>query len=454
MRATHWLRNSRVDSVYRSVLLSKFFVKGWGDPEHMKQIFNFRKILSRRDKCHSLVSNQHPIYIDKCVERTPDHDLYEGHFTSPLVDHLPVHPACQTARFQMLLPSENKRRRLGLDRTGLRPIVVHLAGTGDHFYWKRRVFMAKPLLEYGVGSIILENPFYGNRKPPEQQSSCLLNVSDLFIMGGCLIMECLALFHWLERFGYGPLAVTGISMGGHMASLAGCSWHKPISIVPCLSWTTASCVFTQGVLSGAIPWDLLTEQYKSIGPETIEEMRRMLNSPENDDMFQAGREFARQFPIDGQSRAPVSSTNEQLSDFYSKQLQNINYAGARLSSAHISVLDAKEERDSTMPDALNFMRGIMDECTHLGNFDRPVDGRLAIIVSALHDGYVPRNNIIPLNELWPGSELRRLDCGHVTAILFNTRFFQQAIIDALDLNARKYFHKSLRDTSTETKQIS
>lgn len=30
-----------------------------------------------------------------------------------------------------------------------------------------------------------------------------------------------------------------------MASLAGANWHKPLGIIPCLSWTTASCVFTQ-----------------------------------------------------------------------------------------------------------------------------------------------------------------------------------------------------------------
>ena len=218
----------------------------------MKKIFNFRKILSRRDRCQTLVDPRHPIYIDRCVEKTSDHLLYEGHFLSPLVDYLPVHKSCRTAKFQMLLPNEVKLAKHGHHRHGLKPMIVQLAGTGDHYYWKRRVFMARPLLDHGIGSILLENPFYGDRKPPEQRSSCLLNVSDLFIMGGCLILECLALFHWLQRFGYGPLGVTGISMGGHMASLAGCSWHKPVSIIPCLSWTTASCVFTQGVLSGNV----------------------------------------------------------------------------------------------------------------------------------------------------------------------------------------------------------
>jgi len=58
----------------------------------------------------------------------------------------------------------------------------------------------------------------GVRKPPDQKRSNLNNVSDIFIMGGCLILESLALLHWCERMGFGPLGVTGISMGGHVSS--------------------------------------------------------------------------------------------------------------------------------------------------------------------------------------------------------------------------------------------
>ena len=48
--------------------------------------------------------------------------------------------------------------------------------------------------------------------------SSLHNVSDLFVMGGGLILESLVLFNWCERMGYGPLGATGISMGGHVSS--------------------------------------------------------------------------------------------------------------------------------------------------------------------------------------------------------------------------------------------
>lgn len=49
--------------------------------------------------------------------------------------------------------------------------------------------------------------------------SSLKNVSDLFVMGGALILESAVLLHWLEREGYWPLGMTGISMGGHVSLL-------------------------------------------------------------------------------------------------------------------------------------------------------------------------------------------------------------------------------------------
>lgn len=47
--------------------------------------------------------------------------------------------------------------------------------------------------------------------------SNLQNVSDIFVMGGCLMLESLVLFHFCERNGFGPLGVSGLSMGGHVS---------------------------------------------------------------------------------------------------------------------------------------------------------------------------------------------------------------------------------------------
>lgn len=41
-------------------------------------------------------------------------------------------------------------------------------------------------------------------------------------MGGALVLESAALLHWLEREGYGPLGMTGISMGGHVSFYISC----------------------------------------------------------------------------------------------------------------------------------------------------------------------------------------------------------------------------------------
>uniref|UniRef100_A0A8C0KZN3 Abhydrolase domain containing 18 n=1 Tax=Canis lupus dingo TaxID=286419 RepID=A0A8C0KZN3_CANLU len=114
--------------------------------------------------------------------------------------------------FQLIVPKEWNSK--------YKPVCIHLAGTGDHHYWRRRTLMARPMIkEARMASLLLENPYYILLKPKDQIRSSLKNVSDLFVMGGALVLESTALLHWLEREGYGPLGMTGISMGGHVSLL-------------------------------------------------------------------------------------------------------------------------------------------------------------------------------------------------------------------------------------------
>ncbi len=84
--------------------------------------------------------------------------------------------------------------------------------------------MALPLLKREkMAAVILENPFYGSRKPPQQTRSQLLHVSDLLTLGLSLMLECLVLKKWLEGEGLGPVGLTGLSMGGHVS---GCGFHS------------------------------------------------------------------------------------------------------------------------------------------------------------------------------------------------------------------------------------
>ncbi|UXI22148.1 hypothetical protein NH340_JMT08091 [Sarcoptes scabiei] len=425
---------SRLDTIYRNILLSKFFVKGWGDPENMKKIFKFRKIISNRETCRKLVNEKHPIYIDRKIEENEHYKLFEGHFQSPLQQYLSdlIPIESHTAYFQLIVPKNwsNLNREPNSRTRSLKPICLQLAGTGDHGFWRRRNFMAKPLIrDYGIGSIIIENPFYGLRKPKNQLRSRLNNVSDIFIMGGCLILESLALLHWAKRMKWGPMCITGISMGGHNASLAATNWHEPIGIVPCLSWTTASCVFTQGVMAGSIPWKKLEYQYLNYCNQDREDFDELIQSPENymkTDMLDAGKKFAMNYN---------DLIHDESFDFASSNFLNeiINLGDLEMTNNHNYEIDTPSLRDAS-----NFMRGIMDECTHLGNFSKPVDPEMAIIINAKHDGYVPSQGVIPLTEIWPGSTVRYLDRGHISAILFDSNEFRKAIADSIEWLTKKY----------------
>ncbi|KAG8453891.1 hypothetical protein GDO86_000495 [Hymenochirus boettgeri] len=369
------------------------------------------------------------------------------------------------ARFQFIVPKEWKSK--------YRPVCIHLAGTGDHHFWRRRTLMARPMIkEANMASVLLENPYYGCRKPKDQLRSNLKNVSDLFVMGGALVLESAALLHWLEREGYGPLGMTGISMGGHMASLAVTNWPKPIPLIPCLSWSTASGVFTTGVLSKAVNWRELEKQYCT---HTVYE-EEIINLLEycGTDSFKMGQDFVKNSPSSVDSLThlklassiyPFSSTKGSLSTepvqpfhtsnsidglkfegtskvcFVEQQPTRIQTRRINPSSALRSVYFRKEEKKKTetlQRESLLFMKGVMDECTHVGNFSVPVDPSLIIVVQAKEDAYIPRTGVRSLQELWPGCEIRYLEGGHISAYLFKQGLFRQAIYDAFDRFLQKY----------------
>ncbi|XP_071124411.1 protein ABHD18-like [Mytilus edulis] len=443
---------SRFDQLYRKLIVTKFFTRGWGEPENLKKIFDFRKVLGNRDECYKLVPPDYPVTIDK-DELQGDVRILEGHFESPFKKCVPglMPKETETARFQMVLPKEWKSHH--------KPVCLQLAGTGDHYYWRRRTVVARPLLkESGIASIILESPYYGLRKPKRQLRSSLHYTCDLFVMGGALMLESLVLFNWCERHGFGPLGVTGISMGGFMASLAASVYPKPISLIPCLSWTTASTVFTKGVMSQAIPWKVLENQY-SVDTVYADEIKHTLISPEQvlGSTYNMGHEFVKTYSDkleDSKLNQSHSNTENTLkerhshafidnddkmdvqADIHSMEDYLVKKSGCKGDNKTVgkSPIDRKSLKDN----ALDFMRGVMDECTHLGNFSVPVDPSLIIIVAANHDAYVPRTNVISLEQLWPGSQVRYIDSGHINAFLFHNVQFRHAIEDSFNEQIRKY----------------
>ena len=234
---------SRADRFYRKFVRNTFFSKGWGSLEAYRGLQKLKKDLFNIEKFQEMVRCE-SVKLDSVTNSTNVNDPFSvinGHFVSPLTRYYPglLPKESEIAYFQAIIPT--KRRK-----DGKIPMCIHLAGTGDHQFWRRRNLIAKPLIkDHSIGSIILINPFYGPRKPHSQTRSSLNHVVDLLLMGCALIVETSLMLNWCEKQGYGPLAITGVSMGGHMASLAGTFVPTPITIIPCLACTTASPVFTK-----------------------------------------------------------------------------------------------------------------------------------------------------------------------------------------------------------------
>ncbi|XP_061690155.1 protein ABHD18 isoform X5 [Syngnathoides biaculeatus] len=388
---------SRLDVFYRRLLLGKLFIGGWGKPEDLKRIFEFRKIIADRERCRSLVPKDYPVYINK-TERETDCYIHDGFFISPLENLVPG-----------ILPTEAVKAR----------------------------------------------------------RSCLKNVSDLFVMGGALILESSVLLHWLESEGYSPVGMTGISMGGYMSSLAVTNWPKPIPLIPCLSWSTASSVFTTGVLSKAVNWSELEKQY-AINSVYEEEIIKLLEYC-GADSFKMSQDFVKcssgrgdsfdhlldqprgdTVSMDCSSRTggkaeigPGLWIGEGMVTDKLDILSSVDNTKTRLDSlprgfqAKKWLTGTKEDsakicRPSLHNESISFMKGVMDEFTHMANFSVPVDTSLIIVVQAKEDAYIPRAGVLSLQEIWPGCEIRYLNGGHISAYLFKQNIFRLSMMHSPD----------------------
>lgn len=116
-----------------------------------------RKIVANKEQCNNLVRKNYEIKLGPAVESnglytvhegklvivlfffvfvfdfqleisfTLYHILYLGSFISPMVEYLGdlIPKESHEAKFQMILPKKWKHSKL-------KPVVIHLAGTGDH----------------------------------------------------------------------------------------------------------------------------------------------------------------------------------------------------------------------------------------------------------------------------------------------------------------------------------
>jgi len=106
-------------------------------------------------------------------------EIINGTFETTFKDAQRLLPEeSRQVQFELVLPKEileqeqNRNGQIEIDGCNT-PFVVLLPGTGEHGCTHRRKSIAEPLAQQGVAVLILEGPFYGQRKPKDQKGSKL-----------------------------------------------------------------------------------------------------------------------------------------------------------------------------------------------------------------------------------------------------------------------------------------
>ena len=81
-------------------------------------------------------------------------------------------------------------------------VVILFAAHNDHGY-ETRMRLGRHLAEHGIASLILENPFYGRRRPLDGRKRPVTTVAELLVMGRAAVTEGRALVAALRAQGRG-----------------------------------------------------------------------------------------------------------------------------------------------------------------------------------------------------------------------------------------------------------
>jgi hypothetical protein len=157
-------------------------------------------------------------------------------FTSP-AEHLP--PASQLARARMIAPATETDK-----------VCVIMAAWNEHGY-EARSKLARMLATEGIASVILENPFYGDRRADTSDDRPLATVADFAVMGRAAVVEGMTLLAHFHHQGHAT-GVAGYSMGGNIAAFVGGLTEFPTAIAPTAASHSPAPPFLQGVMRDSI----------------------------------------------------------------------------------------------------------------------------------------------------------------------------------------------------------
>ena len=226
----HWLDRA----FYLAVPRQPFFAGGWGDEAVVRDI----SVEGARERPAA------PVEMTWGPERLAGGGLLrEGAFESP-EERLPA--AVRRARVRMLRPAFRETRA----------VCLHFASSGDQGF-AMRLRLAAPLLDAGIAALVLENPYYGARRPKGQPGGAIRTVSDMVLMATATVREGRSLLAWLEAQGHRRLGVAGYSMGGQMCAMVAVMWPRPLAVAALAPSDSPASVFTEGLLRMHPCWDAL-----------------------------------------------------------------------------------------------------------------------------------------------------------------------------------------------------
>ncbi|MGK3984327.1 alpha/beta hydrolase family protein [Sorangium sp. So ce136] len=171
----------------------------------------------------------------------------DGTFRSPFAE-LPE--ACRVGHVRELSP---RFRRPAPDQ----PMYVMLAASGDEGFATRTRLLRLMVESTGIGVLLLENPFYGLRRPQGQRGTALRTFGDIMLMNMGMLQEGRSLLAWLAANGHRQLGITGFSLGAVQAALVAARWPEPLAAAILCAGRSSVRVFTQDLLSYSVEFERL-----------------------------------------------------------------------------------------------------------------------------------------------------------------------------------------------------
>jgi hypothetical protein len=210
----------------------RVFRDGWGDPDVLEWYASIVRVPPETPSIDLIPGKA------RLVEGLVETDLT---FESPAL-HLPE--ASRTARVRMISPDPQPER-----------VCLLMAAWNEHGY-RARSKLARLLAADGIATVILENPFYGDRRTDPSDDRPLATVADFGVMGRAAVVEGMALLTHFHREGY-DTGVGGYSMGGNIAAFVGALVDFPTAIAPVAASHSPAPPFLHGVMRESLAWDAL-----------------------------------------------------------------------------------------------------------------------------------------------------------------------------------------------------